>query len=70
MKFTLTQAALWIALSFTATIVVAMLFVGHWFTFMGLSLALNLYLGWYHVGHQSMLIALGLIPHAQPENHS
>lgn len=60
MIFTLRHCLAWIALSFTSTIIVLLFFIGGWFSLMGLSLALNLYLGWHHYGHANMLFALGL----------
>jgi hypothetical protein len=60
MTFTPRQIALWVALSFTGTMIVLLLFGGSWFTLVGLSLALNLYLSWLHYGHDKMLVALGL----------
>jgi hypothetical protein len=60
MTFTPRQIALWIALSFTVTMIVFLLFGGTWFTLIGLSLALNLYLSWQHYGHDNMLASLGI----------
>lgn len=60
MTFTTRQIALWIAISFTVTMIVILLFGGTWFTLMGLSLALNFYLSWHFYGHDNMLVALGI----------
>ena len=62
MTFTIRHCIAWIALSFTGTVIVLLMFMGGWFTLIGLSLALNLYLGWHHYGHANMLLALGLQP--------
>ena len=62
MTFTIRHCLTWIALSFMCTMIVMLLFWGSWFTLIGLSLALNLYLGWHHYGHANMLRALGLPP--------
>ena len=60
MTFTPRQILLWVALSFTLTMIAILLFGGTWFTLVGLSLALNLYLSWQFYGHDNMLVALGL----------
>lgn len=60
MTFTPRQILAWVAISFTVTVIVILLFGGSWFTLVGLSLALNLYLSWLHYGHDNMLVALGI----------
>lgn len=66
MKFTLRHCLAWVLVSFVATASSALLFGGGWFTLMGVSLALNLVLSWLLVGHDSMLLALGLQPNQPP----
>lgn len=58
--FTIRQAALWSVLSFSTVMIVAFLFIGGVVSLFGLSLALNLYLAWHHIGHARMMAALGL----------
>lgn len=60
MRFTFRQAVLWSVLSIACVIVAVFIFFGGYFSLLGLSLALNLTLGWRLVGHDKMLALLGL----------
>lgn len=53
-------SALWVALTFIVVGAFSAVCVGGIWSICGLSVALNVYLGWNRIGHDKMVRALGL----------
>ena len=60
MTFTPFKALLWVLLALIAIGLLSMFFAGGIWSITGLSITLNLYLSWHHIGHSTMLHYLGL----------